>query len=359
MQKVILFFISSLAFILNSCIKVPTNGNNYIYKYSLLKPKEDSLLSYEDEKVKISFSITRTSIHFVLKNKTNENMKLLWDEAAIVLLGSAEKVAHKGVKYLDRALSQPPTSIPPGASLDDLVVPIENVYYRQGFYGKYYSDPGGWEERDLFVSNDLNRQDVKDAIFKLKGSTFSLYMPLQHKSSLLEYNFEFLIKDIKSYHGVPVSDNITSYNTRPNGYNFTINKPFNAVWKDIIEVLKDKGFTIINPNSNIGEIETGKYISTSFAIENTNGKLSETNTQFIVNCEIDKNSGECIKPKSIEADLLFRLVENNGQTQVNVIFSNMKAWWFLDRDPRKSKYLQEVRSTGLFEREIIERVNKK
>lgn len=46
---------------------------------------------------------------------------------------------HSGVKYIDRNNSQPPNIIPKNASLSDVIIPTDNIYYVSGQYG-------GWRD---------------------------------------------------------------------------------------------------------------------------------------------------------------------------------------------------------------------
>lgn len=172
-------------------------GTRYQYKYSLIGPKSNDGMSYEDSVISISFTITDKSINFNLTNKTKNVIKIIWNDASIVQFGKAHKVMHAGVKYINRNEFQPPTSIPPKSSIDDLALPSDNVYFQEGYYGTYFSTPGGWKEQDLFITNDMNKQEYKELIKKMKGQKFSLYLPIEYKGKILDYNFEFIIKDVK------------------------------------------------------------------------------------------------------------------------------------------------------------------
>ena len=118
----------------------------YKYDYAMIK-KDDSTsktdttqnMNFEDDKILANFNVGDKQISFTIKNKTDNVLKIIWDEAAIVQFGTSHKVMHSGVKYIDRNSSQPPTAIPPQASIDDIVLPADNVYYREGSYSTYYS----------------------------------------------------------------------------------------------------------------------------------------------------------------------------------------------------------------------------
>lgn len=180
-------------------------GTTYKFDYAMTKKdisstKVDTLknMSFDDDKITANFNVGDKQINFTLKNKTNEVMKIIWDEASIVQFGTSHKVMHNGVKYIDRNSSQPPSVIPPQASIDDLVLPADNVYYRNGYYGTYYSSAGGWEEHDLFPKNDMNKPDIQQTIMSLKGQAFSVYLPIQYQGKTLDYSFNFTITNVQA-----------------------------------------------------------------------------------------------------------------------------------------------------------------
>lgn len=57
----------------------------------------------------------------------------------ISTFGQVGRVMHSGVKYIDRNNSQPASVILKGATLSDIILPTDNVYYISGQYG-------GWRE---------------------------------------------------------------------------------------------------------------------------------------------------------------------------------------------------------------------
>ncbi len=164
-------------------------GTKYSYSYKLVKP-ESADMKWEDDKISLSFLIGDKEVSFKVKNKTNEVMKIIWDEATLVQFGKAIKVMHAGVKYTDRNSSQPASTIPPGASIDDLIMPTDNVYFSSGKYG-------GWREQDLFPTQDMNEAKYKQSILDSKGQKFSVYLPIQYQGKTIDYTFEFEITDVQ------------------------------------------------------------------------------------------------------------------------------------------------------------------
>jgi hypothetical protein len=69
-----------------------------------------------------------TGFGFSLVNKTQDAVKILWDDSAIILPnGSSSRVIHLNVKYSEMNNAQPPTVIPPGARTDEYAGPTTNI----------------------------------------------------------------------------------------------------------------------------------------------------------------------------------------------------------------------------------------
>lgn len=161
-------------------------------------------LTYVDSLIDISFAVRKADISFSLRNLSSNTLKIIWDETLFIVEGNTGKVMHGGIKYIDRNMFQPPSVIPQGTVHNDAIVPSDNVYWRDGLYGRNISIAGKWEERELFPQYvSLAKQD--DIIKKFNGSEFTVYMPIQVKGVTQEYNFRFKVinvADSKTY--IPV-----------------------------------------------------------------------------------------------------------------------------------------------------------
>ena len=199
--KSFLPFLFLLSLAISSCITT-YYGANYKYTYSLTDTSNKIVLDttgimhFEDSVITVDFSIGQKQISFVMKNKSAHTIKINWDETLFIKFGTPGKVMHSGVKYTDRNNSQPMSIIPSGTSHEDIILPTENVYWRDGYYGQSYSRPGGWEEKDLFPSNDLNKPENKNIILSTKGMQFRVFMPLIINGVQKEYNFNFKIVNV-------------------------------------------------------------------------------------------------------------------------------------------------------------------
>ena len=84
---------------------------------------------------------------------------------------------HQGVKFADRSASMPPTSIVHGATLDDLVAPSSNVYWREG----YGSEGGNWASKPL-LNGAPDQGSVK------------VMLPIEANGAVREYLFDFNVR---------------------------------------------------------------------------------------------------------------------------------------------------------------------
>jgi hypothetical protein len=152
-----------------------------IYRFSLTKPAASPTLEHEDATVQIKFSIPENKqVAFTLKNKTDNPIKVDWDQVSYVdPEGKSHKAMHQGIRFIERDRSQSPTTIPPGATLEDFVYPSDAVT----MIGNEWSTPM------LFPAAP------KAAAFK--GKSFSVFMPLEVNGATKNYNFVFAIEDIQ------------------------------------------------------------------------------------------------------------------------------------------------------------------
>lgn len=134
---------------------------------------------YEDDYINIVWFVGYKSFDFSLTNKTDHTIKINWDDISYVdITGNVGRVMHSGVKYTDRNNSQPATSIPKKATITDLLLPTDNVYYQSGKYG-------GWRENPLIPYSYSSGG--------AEGKTMTILMPIMIENVQNDYTFEFVI----------------------------------------------------------------------------------------------------------------------------------------------------------------------
>ena len=162
------------------------------YVFTLVKPAKSKQLRYQDSAISVSFSVEQSQISFTLRNRTSSPLKLDWSQVSYVdCSGKAHKVMHSGVRYVERNSAQPPTVIPPGANIDDLIAPSDYVSETSKDLSSGMREVVGyWQHDALFPGG-------RDAV-SYKGKTFSVFMPLYVKGKLKNYMFTFKIADVQT-----------------------------------------------------------------------------------------------------------------------------------------------------------------
>lgn len=134
-------------------------------------------LNFIDDNMSISWSSGQSQLDFVLENRTDQTMRIPWDEVVYVdESGVSNRVMHAGVKFINRDQSMPPSILVKGGKLDDTIIPSSNVYYESGRYG-------GWRQSALFTAASVGKQ-------------IRVLMPMVIGEKKHEYLFTFLIGPI-------------------------------------------------------------------------------------------------------------------------------------------------------------------
>ena len=144
---------------------------------------------YEDDLIDVVWVPLSTQFAFSLKNKSDNSIKILWDEAVYVNeSGSSSIVMHAGVKYIDRNNSQPPTIVVKNSTIEDMVVPTDNVYYISGQYG-------GWRTSPIFPNSATTPDELIVISNNYIGKEVQVLLPLEIQGTVNEYIFTFKVED--------------------------------------------------------------------------------------------------------------------------------------------------------------------
>ena len=120
----------------------------YTVSATLQKPVASDKLIYSDDFITVGFTIGMKQINLHILNKTDNAIKINWDNMAYVSpTGKSMRVIHSGVRLIDRNAPQAPTVLAPKARISDIITPSEHIYFIRGQYG-------GWQYLDLFPGKD-------------------------------------------------------------------------------------------------------------------------------------------------------------------------------------------------------------
>ncbi|MEX2326315.1 MAG: hypothetical protein WD558_01165 [Pseudomonadales bacterium] len=141
--------------------------------------------SFEDGMLKIVWLPISSQFGFFLTNKTSHSIKIVWDEAVYVdESGVSKRVMHSGVKYIDRNNPQPFTTVARGATISDIVLPTDNVYYLSGL---------GWRESPLLPNSGTQKPEIENKARGVVGKNVQVLLPIKIEDVVNEYVFVFSI----------------------------------------------------------------------------------------------------------------------------------------------------------------------
>lgn len=135
--------------------------------------KKVSKYSYVDNVIDILIFGSSKQFDFVLKNVSDNSIKVVWNEAVFVNFdGSTSKIMHVGTKYSQREADQPATTIIKGAKIEDIATPTCNVMYSE-------------------VLNEWLTLSMYPSASATTPGQLRLMLPIQIKDVINEYVFVF------------------------------------------------------------------------------------------------------------------------------------------------------------------------
>ncbi len=136
---------------------------------------------FEDDRLSIKFTFKEKKIYFRLKNKTDKQLKILWDRLSFVdSNGASQKVTGFKNIFTDKMDKQPLQEIQAKTEINDLIVPIDNIELMEEWT---------WYVRPLFNQTD------EEAITNM-GRIFSISMPIEIDGDIVDYNYKFRIDHV-------------------------------------------------------------------------------------------------------------------------------------------------------------------
>jgi len=168
-------------------VESPSDAKKQFGETKIQNFDEGDLTKYqfEDDYINIVWYVSATQFNFTLTNKSKYAIKLDWDNISYVNTdGIVGRVMHAGVKYTDRNSSQPPTTVPRGATISDILLPVDNVYF---------SEYVGWREKLLIPSFYQSKEAMEKGAPTYVGKQMKVFMPILIENVENDYTFVFNI----------------------------------------------------------------------------------------------------------------------------------------------------------------------
>ena len=172
-----------------SAVESPADAKQQFGETKVVTFDEEGISKYryEDDYIDIVWYVSSKQFNFTLKNKSGHTLKINWDDVSYVdTKGQVGRVMHSGVKYAERNSSQPATTVPKGASISDILLPTDNVYYVSGQYG-------GWRESYLIPCVYETPEAFNAGASGYVGKTMTVMMPIMIENVQNDYTFTFNI----------------------------------------------------------------------------------------------------------------------------------------------------------------------
>ncbi|MBI5749084.1 MAG: hypothetical protein HZA00_08155 [Nitrospinae bacterium] len=136
---------------------------------------------FEDDRISIKFTFKEKKIYFRLKNKTDKELKILWDRLSFAdTNGALQRVTGFKNIFTDKMDKQPVQEIQAKTEINDLIVPIDNIELMEEWT---------WYVRPLF--NQTDEQSIANM-----GKIFSISMPIEIAGDVIDYNYKFRIDHV-------------------------------------------------------------------------------------------------------------------------------------------------------------------
>lgn len=111
--------------------------NTYTYTFEIEGSKDKALIKEFSEFV-IELFPSPKEIKFILFNKSENPIKIIWDECAIIdFKNYSHKIIHSSIKYTDKDKSQPPTIVFAGVKVQDIIIASDKIVFLSNTWLNY------------------------------------------------------------------------------------------------------------------------------------------------------------------------------------------------------------------------------
>lgn len=176
--------------------------------------------NYSDSIIDARFMIHPKGLNVLIKNKFNGQINIIWDQSSLksYKISGDGRVIHGGVKYSQATLSLPPSGIPKGDSLIDMVYPslkVDWVYKSKYDYG--------WKIYDFVNIGENNQKYIIYGLNEIEKSKIQLGLQINAGSKPYNYLFHF---DFNNKYDIVKNTSSTDeyYSLYSNNVDYKVNK---------------------------------------------------------------------------------------------------------------------------------------
>ena len=152
---------------------------------------------FEDDMMRIKWRPAPNDIVFVVHNKTDNPVKIVWDEGKFIdAEGVTHKLLHSGIGYEERNDFHPPTIVYAKDTLEDFVYPAD-CWQKEESCRKYHKNQGHWK-RGSFLPTQIRgtAEELRTKAEPFVGKTFQVILALQINGVRTDYVCTFIVNNV-------------------------------------------------------------------------------------------------------------------------------------------------------------------
>ena len=152
---------------------------------------------FEDDMMRIKWRPAPNDIVFVVHNKTDNPVKIVWDEGKFIdAEGVTHKLLHSGIGYEERNDFHPPTIVYAKDTLEDFVYPAD-CWQKEESGRKSHKNQGHWK-RGSFLPTQIRgtSEELRTKAEPFVGKTFQVILALQINGVRTDYVCTFIVNNV-------------------------------------------------------------------------------------------------------------------------------------------------------------------
>jgi hypothetical protein len=153
---------------------------------------------FEDEMVRIKWRPTPYGAVFVVNNKVDRPVRIVWDEARFIdEKGVSHRLIHSGIAYEERNDPQRPTIVFGRGTIEDFVYPADYFQWEEGGSRRSSKQQGYWR-RASFMPTQIKgtAEELRMKAEPFIGKTFQVKLALQIDDVPNDYVCTFKINKV-------------------------------------------------------------------------------------------------------------------------------------------------------------------